>query len=64
MTTKQIPLNTVITFKNLSEIKEEYGSDAVAEFYADKKKMLVQQGMVSNGGFAASPLTTKKGNAH
>lgn len=65
MTTKQIPLDTAITLDNLSELKAEYGSNAVAEFYEIKKKMLVQQGAVSDGNFANSRLTTiKKGNAH
>lgn len=66
MTTKQIPQNTVLTLNNLSSLKEEYGSEAVAEFYRLKKAMLVQQGAVSSGNFANSPLTTRitKGTAH
>jgi hypothetical protein len=68
MTTKQIPLDTVLTFNNLSQIKSEYGSQAVTEFCELKKEMLVQQGAVSQGNFASSPLTTSnrkiKGIAH
>ena len=62
---KQIPEETIITFNNLSRLKEEYGSESLDQFYEIKKKMLVQQGLVSSGNFSSSALTTKtKGNAN